>query len=168
MFECLLTEEFWMEVVLSACISAGAVILAAMLTWNHYMRTLSDDVKSIQNQENGRREEHKELSGEHKDLSRDLYEANRELSREHQDIRDNVKQLLFEQQKQQSVREETARHMPAEEALLKMAESVFANNEKLVRENAALKEQVKNLQKQLEQKQQRGKNQSRALEGPER
>lgn len=159
----LMTEEFWMEVVLSACISAGAVMLAAVLTWNHYMRTLADDVKSIKNQENGRREEHKDLSGEHKDLSGE----HKDLSREHLDIRDNVKQLLFEQQRQQSVREEAAKHMPAEEALLKMAENVFANNEKLVRENTALKEQIKHLKKQMEQKQQRGQNRGRALEEPE-
>lgn len=135
MYDFLLTGEFWMETIISACISAGGAVIAAMLAWNYYLKRTSEDVKEIKGQADGRREEHQKLSGEH------------------QDIRDKVMQVLMEQQKQQSAREEAARQAPQEQALLKMMEGVCLHSSQLASENRQLKELSEKQQRQIEKQQ---------------
>lgn len=143
MYDFLLTEEFWMSTLITACASAGATIILAILTWNYHMKKMASDVTEIKGQADSRRGEHEKLSGEHKDLSR-----------EHKDIENRIIELMLEQQKQQSAREEAGRQLPQESALLKMAESAYLHSSQLASENSQLKELVAAQQKQIENQQQ--------------
>lgn len=93
MYDFLLTEEFWMSTIITACASAGATIILAILTWNYYMKKMASDVTEIKGQADNRRAEHEKLSGEHKDLKE-------KLSVEHKGIEDRIIQIMLEQQKQ--------------------------------------------------------------------
>lgn len=135
MYDFLLTGEFWMETIISACISAAGAVLAAMLAWNYYLKKMSEDVKEIKGQADSRREEHQKLSGEH------------------QDIRDKVLQVLTEQQKQQAAREAAEKQIPQEQALLKMMEGVCQHSSQLASENSQLKGLVAAQQSQIEKQQ---------------
>ena len=92
----LLTEGFWMEAIITACISAAAVIIAGMMIWNYYLRKLVNDVKEVKDQANERRTEHEKLSREHQyirdNMSREHQYIRDNMSREHQYIRDNMSQ----------------------------------------------------------------------------
>lgn len=84
----LLTEEFWIEAIITGCISAAAVIIAGMTTWNYYWRKLGDDVKEVKDQANKRWTEHEKLSSEHQNI-RD------NMSQEYMDIKSDITQILM-------------------------------------------------------------------------
>lgn len=146
MYDFLLTEEFWMSTIITACASAGATIILTILTWNYYMKKMASDVTEIKGQADNRRAEHEKLSGEHKDLKE-------KLSVEHKGIEDRIIQIMLEQQKQQSAREDAARQLPQESALLKMVEGAYLHSSQLANENRQLKELVETQQKQIENQQ---------------
>lgn len=135
MYDFLLTEEFWMSTIITACASAGATIILAILTWNYYMKKMASDVTEIKGQADSRRAEHEKLSVEHKG------------------IEDRIIQIMLEQQKQQSAREDAARQLPQESALLKMVEGAYLHSSQLASENRQLKELVETQQKQIENQQ---------------
>ena len=60
---------------------------------------------------------------------------------------------MLEQQKQQSAREDAARQLPQESALLKMVEGAYLHSSQLANENRQLKELVETQQKQIENQQ---------------
>lgn len=80
-------------------------------------------------------------------------------------------QIISEQHQDKAAREEAGKHLPAEKDLLKLVEKVFEHNKQLVSENAQLRENIRQLEKQIEQvkqnKRTRQRPQSQDWEGDE-
>lgn len=75
MFDFFFQEEFWVETIISAIITGGLSVAAALITYNYKLKEIRDKMNDVA--------EHKDLSREHKDLSRE----HEDLSREHEQLK---------------------------------------------------------------------------------
>lgn len=157
MYEFLLQEEWWMDTIVSALISAGATLLIAYLAYADKVKNIGKDVEHVkeilnahsnmfEKEHNKRSGEHKDLAGEHKELSGE----HRELSKEHREIKDEIHQMLIYQESEKTARETASRKLPEESGLVNMANAVFRNNERLQQENIRLNTELLELQKENE------------------
>lgn len=148
MYNFLLQEEWWMETIIAAVLTAGATLIATWIMYSSKMNKVADQVEQlkamIDKGGDKRQAEHKELSAEHKELSGE----HKELSREHRELKDGIQRVITNQESEKTARETAAKKMPEESGLVAMVKAVYKNNERLQQQNLKLNAMLVNLQKE--------------------
>ncbi|MCM1158341.1 MAG: hypothetical protein NC300_05780 [Bacteroidales bacterium] len=169
MYDFLLQEEWWMETIIAASITAGVTLLISFLTYVGEIKGIKERLDRLLGEkhdklsgEHGKLSgEHGKLSGEHGKLSDEhdkLSDEHGKLSDEHGRLKDEINRVILYQEGEKAARETMARNLPNEKGLMDMVSMVYGNHEKLLTQIMQLTEKVATLQienKNLQQRLQR-------------
>jgi len=152
MYDFLLQEEWWMDTIIAACITAVVTLLGSFIAYQVKIAVMQKEIHDLLEKLKDLSGEHKGLSGEHKDLSgehKGLSGEHKDLSKEHRNLKDEIHKVIVYQESEKTAREMAGRTLTGETELVNMAKAVLENHRVLQQDNAKLKEQNNRLIKQL-------------------
>lgn len=160
MFDFFFQEEFWVETIISAIITGGLSVAAALITYNYKLKEIRDKMNDVA--------EHKDLTREHEGLSKEHEQLKVEMAdkvsmlgtsiNENKEVTRSIKEILVEDrtksefqyknltEKQKGIIDSVSRLNDfAKEMKILQSErnSLLEENKELKAENRNLKEQCR-------------------------
>lgn len=158
MYDFIFSEEFWMNAIISALITAVTTIIGAIIVYNYKIKTVyknSEDILKEQRElSQGKTKEHNALSREHSDILHNMAAVNSEVKRTESGVQSILKDLTDERARQdlryERLTDEQKDIMGSIENIKVMAEEM----KRLANENIELKRELERERERNRERQQ--------------
>lgn len=146
MFGFLLQEEWWMDTIIAACITAVVTLIASYFAYLGKLGKLEYKLDLL-------------LGDKHNQLREDearILQSGDKLSQEHDKLKDILDKMFMNQEMEKASRSASGKYIPDEGKLVDLVQIVYHNHEKLIQENRELYAELSRLRAEMDKSKQFG------------